>query len=99
MKPVKRFLFLALAVILALSLCTVGAFADNASPSTESVGEMTRSTTPAPETETPTPAETAESTASHAPLPTAEPTPATTEAPTEEPAPTEAPEIGPPDME
>ena len=99
MKPVKRFLFLALAVILALSLCTVGAFADNASPSTESVGEMTRSTTPAPETETPTPAETAESTASHAPIPTAEPTPATTEAPTEEPAPTEAPEIGPPDME
>ncbi len=94
-----RILSLALAVILALSLCAVGAFADDAPPSGEPEGETTTEATPAPETETPTPAETAAPTATPAPAPTAEPTPAQTAAPTETPTPTEAPEIAPPGIE
>ena len=96
MKSMTRILSLALAVILALSLCAVGAFADDAPPSGEPEGEPTTGATPAPETETPTPAETAAPTATPAPTPTAEPTPVPTAAPTETPAPNEAPEIGPP---
>ena len=99
MKSMTRILSLALAVILALSLCAVGAFADDAPPSGEPEGETTTEATPAPETETPTPAETAAPTATPAPAPTAEPTPAQTAAPTETPTPTEAPEIAPPGIE
>ena len=99
MKSMTRILSLALAVILALSLCAVGAFADDAPPSAEPEGETTTEATPAPETETPTPAETAAPTATPAPTPTATPSPVPTAAPTETPAPTEAPEIGPSDME
>ncbi len=91
-----RILSLALAVILALSLCAVGAFADDAPPSAEPEGETTTEATPAPEAGTPTPAETAAPMATPATAPTAEPTPVPTAAQTEAPAPTEVPEIGPP---
>ena len=94
MKSMTRILSLALAVILALSLCAVGAFADDAPPSGEPEDETTRSATPAPETATPTPEETAAPTATPATAPTAEPTAAPTEAPQDSPG--TSPEVDPP---
>ena len=85
MKSMTRILSLALAVILALSLCAVGAFADDAPPSAEPEGETTTEATPAPEVGTPTPAETTAPTATPTPAPTAEPTAAPTEAPQDSP--------------
>ena len=94
MKSMTRILSLALAVILALSLCAVGAFADDAPPSAEPENETTTEATPAPEAETPTPAETAAPTATPATAPTAEPTASPTEAPQDSPG--ISPEVDPP---